>query len=79
MSQTIEAIYENGRFKPIEPEKVHIAEGQRVKLVVDESTLPEAILLATKVYEGLSGQDISEIEEVAFDRSHFFEKSAPND
>lgn len=75
MTITIEAIYENGKFKPIQPEKIHLIEGQRVKLVVNESQLPEAILLATQVYQGLSEEEINEIEEVALDRSYFFEQS----
>ncbi len=76
MSQTIDAIYENGTFKPIEPHKVHISEGQRVKLVVAEQVLPEPLRLAARVYEGLSVKDIDEIEDIALDRNHFFERSA---
>lgn len=74
MRQTIDAIYENGLFKPVDPSKVHVAEGQRVKLVVTEQALPEPLRLAVQVYEGLSGQEINEIEKIALDRSHFFER-----
>lgn len=74
MKQVIDAIYENGSFKPIEPSKVHVAEGQRVKLVITERALPEPLRLAAQIYEGLSGQEIDEIEKIALDRSHFFER-----
>lgn len=35
MSQTVEAIYENGAFRPVEP--VSIPEHKRVKLTIEES------------------------------------------
>ncbi len=34
MTQTIKAIYQNGVFKPLEPLKVQIEEGQRVILTI---------------------------------------------
>ncbi len=58
-------------------------EQQRVWVVVipmPESTSParetlspdEILNLAAQVYEGLSPEDIDEIERLALDRSHFF-------
>jgi len=66
VQQTLEAVYENGVFRPLE--KIEIAEGQQVRLIVE--TLPEDLLeLAAQVYEGLSDK---EIEQIALDRRPFF-------
>ena len=72
MKQAIDAIYENGTFKPVHPDQVHVREGQLVTLVVDDRTLPEPLRLAARVYEGLSAQEIDEIEQITLDRSRFF-------
>jgi predicted DNA-binding antitoxin AbrB/MazE fold protein len=74
MHQIIEAIYENGAFKPVEPDKISITEGQRVRLVLADKELPESLRLALQVYEGLSQQDMDDIEQIALNRNHFFER-----
>ena len=76
MTQTIEAVYQNGMFKPLNDISDEIAEGAKVKLVVEterenEETNP-IMKLAENFYEGLSEEDIAEIEKVALDRSNFF-------
>jgi predicted DNA-binding antitoxin AbrB/MazE fold protein len=73
MTQLLEAIYEHGAFKPVDPEKVHLREGSRVTLRVDEQELREPLRLAMQVYEGLSAAEIDEVEHIALDRSWFFE------
>lgn len=74
--QTIEAIYQNGMFKPITPISEEIAEGERVKLVVETESDTEDVnpimKLAENFYEGLSDEDIEEIEKVTLDRANFF-------
>ena len=74
MSQTIEAIYQNGMFKPLNQISEEIAEGETVEITINEKRLsPEEMLkLASQVYEGLSDEDIAEIERIALDRSNFF-------
>ncbi len=74
MKQPIDAIYEKGAFRPLASEDLRLAEGQRVRLIVEPSLSEDGdpISLAAKVYEGLSDQEIDEIERIAFDRSHFF-------
>lgn len=74
MSQTIEAIYQNGMFLPLNPISEEIAEGETVEITISEKKLsPEEMLkLASQVYEGLSEEDIAEIERIALDRSNFF-------
>jgi predicted DNA-binding antitoxin AbrB/MazE fold protein len=72
MRHAIEAIYENGLFRPIQHEVIPIAEGQRVRITVEDEGDPQALRLAMAVYEGLSDNDIHEIEAVALDRGSFF-------
>ncbi|MGI0016578.1 MAG: antitoxin AF2212-like protein [Nitrososphaera sp.] len=74
MKQSIYAVYENGAFKPTHPDRVHIPEGRRVTLFIDDSASPEPLRLAACVYEGLSAQEVNEIEQIALDRSRFFER-----
>lgn len=72
--QTIEAIYQNGMFKPLKPISEEIAEGETVEITIKEKRLsPEEMLkLAGQVYEGLSKEEVEEIEKIALDRSNFF-------
>ena len=72
--QTIEAIYQNGMFKPLKPMSEEIEEGETVEIIIREKRLsPDEMLeLAGKVYEGLSEEDVNEIERIALDRSNFF-------
>lgn len=74
MIQTIEAIYQNGIFKPLQPVSEEIEDGKKVELTVSEKRLSpdEMLKLASQVYEGLSEEDIDEIERIALDRSNFF-------
>ena len=73
MKQTIEAIYEDGIFRPLDPASLNIPNGQRVQMVVvrdDEDPDDEDPLeLTTSVYDGLSEAAIDEIEKMALDRS----------
>ena len=71
MKKELDAIYENGVFKPLtSPE---ISEGQQVKIIVETVSKPQDLLaLAARVYEGLSDREIEEVEKIALDRSHFF-------
>lgn len=74
MKQPIDAVYERGAFRPLASEGLRLAEGQRVRLIVDVSLSDDEdpLSLAAKVYEGLSDEEIDEIEKIALDRSHFF-------
>ncbi len=72
MKHAIDAIYENGLFRPLRREGIPLAEGQRVRITVDDQCEPEALRLALSVYEGLSDKEIDEIEEIALDRGSFF-------
>lgn len=73
MRQTVDAVYENGVFKPLNPPE--LPEGQHVRLEIE--TTPEEgpddmLELAARVYQGLSDQQVNEIEKIALDRGDFF-------
>ena len=71
--QAVEAVFEDGTFKPIKPLKPDFAEGQHVRLLIEELDTEASLLdLATQVYDGLAPEQIDEIEAIALDRSHFF-------
>ena len=78
MKHVIDAIYENGIFRPMQPYTTEIAEGAPVLITVDDETEPESLKLATRVYDGLSEEDIDEIEQIALNRSNFFGTSSTN-
>lgn len=76
--QTLDAVYEHGMFKPIHPEDLNLAEGQRVRIIVERRLTPEEMTeLAASVYEGLPEEEIAEIEKIALDRSNFFGDRTP--
>lgn len=78
MKHVIDAIYENCIFKPIQPNNIEIAEGQQVRMTIDDEIEPESLKLARCVYDGLTNEDIDEIEQIALDRSHFFGERRPH-
>lgn len=73
MKHALDAIYENGAFRPLQQPVVAIAEGQRVRITIDDEAEPQALRLAMSVYDGLSDTDILEIETIALDRGAFFD------
>lgn len=83
MTETIEAIYQNGDFKLLKPLPFALNEGQQVKLVVEaeeasaKDRAAKMLELASKVYEGLSAEEIDEIETIALNRSNFFGDRMP--
>jgi predicted DNA-binding antitoxin AbrB/MazE fold protein len=74
MKQTIDAVFEDGSFRPLENRPLPFSQGQHVKLIVEAPSEPQEDLieLAGQVYEGLSDKEVDEIEHIALDRSDFF-------
>jgi len=70
----MDAVYENGAVRPLAAEDLQLGEGQRVRLIIDVylSKDEDPLSLAAKVYEGLSDQEIDEIEEIVLNRSPVF-------
>lgn len=71
MTHTVEAVFENGAFRPIDP--VTLDDGQHVKLSI-EIKKSDPLALIQDVYTGLSEADIDEIEKVILDRREFFDR-----
>ena len=75
MTRNLDAVYENGTFRPTGDADIALPDGARVRLTV-EPILPnveECVLdLAAKVYAGLSDEDVADIERIAMDRTSFF-------
>jgi predicted DNA-binding antitoxin AbrB/MazE fold protein len=71
--KTLDAVYENGVFRLLSPQQVALPEGQHVRLLV-ESIEPthDVLVLAARVYAGLSEEEIAEVEQIAFDRRALF-------
>jgi len=73
ITQTIDAVYEDGVFRPLTDIKIAIPKGRPIKLQVETLESPEDCLtLATQVYDGLSEEEIKEIEAIAMNRAEFF-------
>ena len=72
MKASVDAVYQDGVFKPVSSPE--LPEGERVRLTVERvtQTKPDDILkLASRVYDGLSQQDIHDIEDMARHRALF--------
>ena len=74
MAQTLDAIFKDGTFKPVGNGSLPFSDGQRVRLTVEitPETEDDLIKLAGQVYQGLSEEEIVEIERLALDRGKFF-------
>jgi predicted DNA-binding antitoxin AbrB/MazE fold protein len=71
--QTVEAVYEQGTFRLVHSPSVPFHDGQRVRIVVDTDVATDDILaLATSVFDGLSEQEVQEIDVIARQRDPFF-------
>jgi predicted DNA-binding antitoxin AbrB/MazE fold protein len=65
-TQTVEAIYEHGTFRIVQPATVVLHEGQRVRLIVEsEFSAGNILALATSVYDGMAETEITEVEQIA--------------
>jgi predicted DNA-binding antitoxin AbrB/MazE fold protein len=70
--QLVNAVFEGGSFRPLEPLHINLYDGDRVRLRVESPGTPTLLDLAAKVYDGLLEGEIDEIEQIAMDRSNFF-------
>jgi len=77
MDDRVDAIYENGAFRPVGNPRIAYPEGTRVLLSVSEiepTTSLSVLDVAASVYSDLSKEEIEEIEKVAYDRKDFFNR-----
>ena len=78
MTQTLDAVFENGACRLLEPASLQFSEGQHVRLTVETEAATEDVLaLAQEVYAGLSDEEIDEIERIALDRRPLFGDREP--
>lgn len=71
-TEAIEAVYEHGGFRVITPTDLGLAEGQKVRLVVEPIEKPDDVLaLARRVYEGLADEQIDSLEQHMARRGSF--------
>ena len=81
MQQTCEAVYEKGVFKPV-VQPPDMTDGQHVRLSFDADEKPsdqkvDVLALMAQVYDGLTADEIDEIEKLILDRRDFFGRPAP--
>lgn len=72
MERIVDAIYEQGMLKPLET--LGLPEHQQVRITIHELDIesPDKQLDAWhSVYDGLTDEEISQTEALAFDRRHF--------
>jgi predicted DNA-binding antitoxin AbrB/MazE fold protein len=69
MTHTVEAVFENGTFRPIDP--IELDNGQHVKLVIEVAE-NDPLTLAGEVYAGLTSEEIDGVEKISLDRESFF-------
>jgi predicted DNA-binding antitoxin AbrB/MazE fold protein len=76
MTQTLDAVFTDGSFKPLNNGSLPFAEGQRVKLTVETpaEAHDDLIELVAQIYDGLTEEDVNEIERLALDRRGFFDR-----
>jgi hypothetical protein len=68
MVQTLEAVFEDGTFRLLEPSAVSLADGQHVRLTIETVGTPDDVLaLAGQVYDGLSDEEVDDVERIALD------------
>jgi predicted DNA-binding antitoxin AbrB/MazE fold protein len=75
MTQTLDAVFKDGSFKPLNNGSLPFVEGQRVRLTVETpaETQDDLIKLVAHIYDGLTDEDVNEVERLALDRSSFFD------
>jgi predicted DNA-binding antitoxin AbrB/MazE fold protein len=78
MKVAIDAIYENGTFRPIQNSALNLSNGQQVRITVEDAIEPEVLRLAAQVYQGLTEEEIEKIEQVSFKRGEFFRSESSN-
>ena len=71
MGQILNAVYENGVFRPLEPVGGDVNEGEKVRLrLITVSAALRALEELTHIYDGLSEEEIKEIEKVILSRDN---------
>jgi predicted DNA-binding antitoxin AbrB/MazE fold protein len=72
-STPIDAIYENGLFRPVQPLSNPIPDGEHVRLRIEEPSGKTILEQAWRVYDGLTPDDVADVERIGLQRNSFFE------
>jgi len=75
--QTIKARWHGGVLQPLEP--LTLADEAEVQVTVDTDVIvsaDEILLRAARVYQGLTADQVVEVEAIALDRRQFFREPA---
>jgi predicted DNA-binding antitoxin AbrB/MazE fold protein len=72
MKQFVDAIFEDGVFRPVLPVELPAGERVRVEIDVTPKVDVERVLAEFReVYEGFTPEEIEELEKAILDRSNF--------
>ena len=77
MRQTIKARYHDGILQPLEP--LALANDAEVQVTVETMapiSAEDILRRAADVYQGLTNQEIAQVEAIALARRHFFREPA---
>jgi len=77
MRQTIKARYHDGILQPLEP--LTLADETEVQVTVETApkvSAEDILNSAAGVYQGLTNQEIAQVEAIALNRRHFFREPA---
>lgn len=77
MRQTIKARYHDGVLQPLEP--LTLADDAEVQVTVETAapvSAEDILRRAADVYQGLTMQEIAQVEAIALDRRRFFREPA---
>lgn len=75
MTQQFNATYQGGVLHPAEGVDLPLQDGDSVRVTIattQSKAAADVVRLAQSVYEGLSPDEVVEIERIATDRSNFF-------
>lgn len=73
MRQTVKARYQDGVLQPLEP--LSLANDAEVQVTVETdapSVAADILQCAARVYQGLSAEDVAQVEAIALNRRTFF-------
>ncbi|HJT22728.1 MAG TPA: antitoxin family protein [Nitrospira sp.] len=77
MRQTIKARYHDGVLEPLEP--LALADEAEVQVTVETTPAvgtEDILQRVTQVYQGLTAEQVTQVETIALDRRHFLREPA---
>ena len=71
----IEAVYDHGVLRPLDPAALPLSDGERVRVTVDTGKpATDPLTLLTTLLDGMSDEQVRQFQEVALDRRWFSER-----